>query len=137
MIEINWHPSTRQLRQFAAIWLPGFLAGLGGLLLYRTGNMWLAAGVWLPALLVGLIGYAVPAVIRPVFVVWMCAAYPIGWTISHLILAAAYYLVITPTGLIMRLLGRDPMCRKFDHRAETYWVSRMPSEGTARYFRQF
>jgi hypothetical protein len=61
--------------------------------------------------------------------------FPIGWTISH-VLMADYYLVVTPIGLIMRALKRDPMQRAFDRQAEA--VDRPPKdENTGRYFRQF
>jgi len=34
--------------------------------------------------------------------------------------------VFTPAGAIMRLVGRDAMCRSFDAAARTYWVERDP-----------
>ena len=43
------------------------------------------------------------------FLGWMYAAFPIGWTISHLLLLAVYYFVLTPVGLALRLTGRDPV----------------------------
>ena len=52
----------------------------------------------------------------------MCAAFPIGWVVSHALMAAIYYLVITPMAVAMRLLGRDPLDRRFDRDATTYWV---------------
>jgi hypothetical protein len=67
----------------------------------------------------------------------MLAALPIGWTISHLVLGAVYYLVLTPIGLVMRLLGRDPMQRRFDRSAKSYWIERTPRTDPSRHFRQF
>ena len=32
---------------------------------------------------------------------WLSAAFPIGWTLSHLALAATYYLVLTPIGVLL------------------------------------
>ena len=68
---------------------------------------------------------------------WMLAAVPIGWTISHLVLGIVFFAVVTPIGLLMRLLGRDPMDRRFDPNAKTYWAQRLPVGATDRYFRQF
>jgi hypothetical protein len=68
---------------------------------------------------------------------WMLAAFPIGWTISHLILGITYYLVLTPIGLLMRLVGRDPMQRSFDRSAQTYWVKHETPTDPSRYFQQF
>jgi hypothetical protein len=67
----------------------------------------------------------------------MYAAYPIGWTISHLLLLIVYYVILTPVGLAMRLAGRDPLDRSPDPAAESYWVRRTPPDSPARYFRQF
>jgi hypothetical protein len=85
---------------------------------------------------ISLAGLLNPRWIRPVFVTWMRLAYPIGWTVSHLMLATIYYLVITPIGLVMRLLGRDPLQRRWDRQASTYWVAHNPGGDMARYFRQ-
>jgi hypothetical protein len=89
------------------------------------------------ALVVGTVGLAWPAAIRPLFVGWIVAAYPIGWTVSHVLLSAIFFLVLTPIGLILRATGTDPMHRSFDPDARTYWSKREPVREAARYFRQF
>ena len=45
---------------------------------------------------------------------------------SPLILGALFFLVITPTGLIMRALGKRPLGLRFDRAAKTYWLKREP-----------
>lgn len=137
MIEINWNPPTRELKQFAGVWFPGFFILVGGLVLYRTHSLPIAAAIWTPAFVISLVGYFVPAFMRYIYVGWMCAAFPIGWVVSHLILAIIFYLVLTPIGLVMRVAGRDPMRRAFDRSAKTYWHAHNPGGDTARYFRQF
>ena len=37
-----------------------------------------------------------------------------------------FYGVVTPTGLIMRALGKDPLRLRFDRNAESYWIRRDP-----------
>jgi hypothetical protein len=65
-------------------------------------------------------------------------AWPIGFVVSHVVLALVYYLVLTPIGLAMRVFGYDPMRREFDRSAESYWIARDTAEIKAeRYFRQF
>ena len=68
---------------------------------------------------------------------WMRAAVPLGWTFSHILLAAIYYLLFTPLGLLMRARGHDPMQRSIDRTATTYWTPRPKSPAPSRYFRQF
>ena len=137
MIDINWNPSTRELRQFAGLWLPGFLILVGGLVWYKSGSLPIMATIWSVGFVVCLIGYLIPSFMRLIFVGWMVAAYPIGWTVSYVLLSAIYFLVFTPTGLVMRLFGRDPMQRSLDRSAKSYWVPHNPGGDARRYFKQF
>src|SRR5262249_39080951 len=107
------------------------------IILWRTGSLPVSAAVWAAGFVLSLTGYLVPALRRPLFVGWMCAAYPIGWVVSHLVLMTIFYLVLTPIGMLMRLFGRDPMTRSFDRSAQSYWVAHNPGGDASRYFRQF
>ena len=78
-----------------------------------------------------------PPVRRWIYVGWIYAAFPIGWTVSHVLIAGIYYLLITPIGLIIRATGRDPLLRKFDRSAPTYWTPHPPPGDVKRYFRQY
>ena len=44
----------------------------------------------------------------------------VGAAISTLFMGTAYYLVVTPVGLIVKLV-RDPLRREWDARAASYW----------------
>ncbi len=137
MFDFNRNPSRRELRQFAGIWLPAFFAVVGGLVVYRTGNLAIPMVLWIAAVLLGAMGLVRPAWIRPVYLGWMFAAAPIGWVVSRVILAIVYFGVITPIGLILRMVKRDPLEQRFDRSASTYWVPREPVRDASRYFRQF
>jgi hypothetical protein len=136
LLEIHLNPSQRELKWFGLLVLL-FFALIGGLV-YVTGHSTTAATVlWALGVLLFVVYYAVPPLRVPLFVAWMYAAFPVGWTVSHLMLAIAYYLVITPIGLGMRLLGRDSMQRKFDKAARSYWQEHRTPTHVTRYFRQF
>ncbi|HEV3137920.1 MAG TPA: SxtJ family membrane protein [Pirellulales bacterium] len=136
LIEINRNPTTREIRQFALLWLPAFCFLAAGWLGYRLA--WpAAAGLVACGLVSAVVGVFRPRWMRIVLMGWMWAAFPIGWTVSHLLMASIYYLVVTPIGWLMRLAGRDPLARKFDHTADTYWTPRAKEVDPARYFRQF
>jgi hypothetical protein len=137
LIEINWHPSPRELRQFAGFWLPAFFGVAGSLIGYHSGSWTLPVILWSAALAVGSVGLVRPSFIRPVYTSWMWASLPVGWTVSHLMLAAVFFLVLTPIGLVARMFGYDPMKSTFDRSAKTYWVPHNPGEEAGRYFRQF
>ncbi len=74
---------------------------------------------------------------RRVYDLWMLAVAPVGWTVSHIVLGVVYYVVLTPIGLLMRGLGRDPMRRRFEPDARSYWVERRSERKPGDYFRQF
>jgi hypothetical protein len=136
LIEINKDPSARELRWFGVMF-GAFFALVGAILWWRFDAHAAARVVWLVAGAVPVVYYAVPPIRRWLYLGWMYAAFPIGWTVSHLILAIVYYVVLTPIGIILRLAGRDPLQRSFDETATTYWIQRPDSPGPGRYFKQF
>ena len=93
----------------------------------------------LPVLIIALIffilGAATPALLKPVYIVWMKFAYLLGWVNTRLILLIIFYLVFTPIGLVMRLCGIDPLERKINKKAGSYWKKRGLSKPS--YERQF
>jgi hypothetical protein len=137
IITFNSNPSDRELRQFAAIWFPLFCVMIAAVSYYAAESLPIAAGALAIGVVVGIAGYADPAFIRPVFVAWMSAAFPIGWTVSHTLLAIIFYLLMTPIGWIMRVVGYDPLERRFDRAARSYWVPVEAAGSKSRYFRQF
>jgi hypothetical protein len=136
VIEINRNPSPSQLRQFAILWLV-FVAGLGLGAWFRLDNRTAAVILWALAMIVPIAGRLFPPFVRAVFVGLSLAAFPIGFVLSHVILAVVYYLVLTPVGLAMRLLRYDPMHRAFEPDRESYWVSRDPHPDPKQYFKQY
>ncbi len=69
-------------------------------------------------------GFAVPALLRPIHLLWMGLALVLGFFMSRLLLSLLYYIVITLTGVIMRLFGKDFLNEKVQPHAETYWIKR-------------
>ncbi len=136
MVEINWHPSRKELRVFAVL-LIVFFAIVAAVIYQKTSSVPASITIVVVASIIGLLGWCVPNFMRVVYVTWMLAVFPIGFVISHVILAVVFYLVLTPIGCIMRLCGRDPMQRQFDSSASSYWVARHQENRPSRYFRQF
>ncbi len=79
-----------------------------------------------------------PIILRPVFKLWLKVAHAIGWFNTQLLLSIVFILIFAPTGLVMRLLRKDPMKRKM-LAEKTYWEP-YELEGLkdkSRYERQF
>lgn len=136
VIQIDHNPSHRQLNVFGAIWLV-FFGVVGGIVLKNSGSMPMATVIWGLAVAVPVVGWILPAFMRIVYVGMAYATFPIGFVVSYLILAIVYYLVLTPTGIVMRLFGYDPMNRHFDVSTDTYWCPRKQDDNLNRYFWQF
>ena len=136
IIEINTTPTPRDLSWFGIVVLAFF--GLVGLMAWRwTGTFSVSFYLWTLAAVLVSAYYAIPTLQRPMFVGWMYATYPLGWVMSHLLMAVVFFGVLTPTGLLMRAVRRDTMDRTFDRNARTYWKRRAQVKDPARYFRQF
>ncbi|MEX2140396.1 MAG: SxtJ family membrane protein [Pirellulales bacterium] len=135
LLQINWNPNRRELRQFAALWV-GFFGLIGVYCLLVSGSLTAAVALWAISV-IGIVGWFVPSFIRPPYVVWLALAMPIGWTISHLLLLIMFYLVLTPIGLIMRVCGYDPLQRRFDRSAQSYWHDLEQNKDFDQYFKQF
>ena len=136
LVDINWNPSRKELRVFSLL-LILFGAIVAAVLYRRLESQTPSAVALLVTSLVGLAGLAVPASVRPVYIVWMGLVFPIGWTVSHAMMLVVFYFVLTPIGLAMRLCGRDPMQRKLDREAKSYWLPHSRRSGLKGYFRQF
>ncbi len=70
------------------------------------------------------LGLALPKVLLPVYRVWMALAVVLGFIMTRVILTIVYYLIMTPIGLLMRLFGKDPMQRRIDPEASSYWIKK-------------
>ena len=137
VIEVNRNPSHRELNLFGFIWLGFFLLVAVGLWL-KLHSPVVSIALAAIAVVVPVVGWAVPSFMRVVYVGLSYLAWPIGFVVSHVLLGAVYYLLVTPIGLIMRAAGYDPMHRRFDPEAPSYWIERDGGDRDPRsYFRQF
>jgi hypothetical protein len=134
--DMPWSPSSRMLRQFAGLWIV-FFAGLGAYQTCLREHTALGLALLGLAITVGPLGLLYPAAIRPIFVGWMVLAFPIGWVVSHVVLACLYFGLFTPVALYFRLIGRDVLCRGHRPGQASYWAARPAVTDMRSYFRQF
>jgi hypothetical protein len=134
--DIQFNPTRKTLRQFAGLWLVFF----GGVALWQAlvrGHANLGLSIGALALVVGLAGLTRPEWVRLIYIGWMVLAFPIGWTVSQVILLLMYFGLFTPIGLIFRLIGRDPLHRARRAGVESYWAPKPAPAGVRSYFKQF
>ena len=83
---------------------------------------WIVFG--LLGIILGITGLIIPKILPGVYRVWMGFAFAIGWMISRTILGLLFYLVITPVGLVARLMGKQFMDINLRKQKDSYWIER-------------
>jgi hypothetical protein len=102
----------------------GFFALLGALSLYSGAERW---HYWFPlAGVFAVLAYAAPRLLAPLNRLWAKVGLLLHMVISPVILGILFYVCVTPIGVLMRISGRDPLRRKFEPAAKTYWITREP-----------
>ena len=146
MIDIQLDPDERTLRQFGFIALGGFgvIAALAWFETLIFAGGWLGgARETLVRVLLGLgalsalLSLVYPKANKPLFVGMSLIAYPIGFVLSYVIMGTLFFAIITPIGLIMRVIGQDPLEKRFAEAADSYWLPCRPGRPSNDYFKQF
>jgi hypothetical protein len=133
------------LRRFGFIALAGY-GLLGALVIWKRGLFGFGLGaaadplaylLWGVGLLAACCSLVRPEANRALYVGMSLVTFPIGYVVSLVVLSLFFYGVLTPFGLALRLVGRDPLRRKLEPQAPTYWERRDAPESSERYFRQY
>lgn len=117
-----------------------------GYILPATGTLIAAALLWfeMPAaaliaalafVVVTCIYHCVAALKRSIYSLWMGIIRPVGWLLFNVLLAILYYALLTPIGIMRRVLGYDVLQIR-GHR-QSGWTRRKPPAGLYRYFEKF
>lgn len=67
-----------------------------------------------------------PASLKPLNRLWFRFGMLLHRVVNPLVMGLLFFVTITPMAWGLRLLGKDPLNRKFDRAAETYWIERQP-----------
>ena len=112
------------------------LAGLGFMFTKKgpPGSILFQAGVVL-----GAVGLIAPRLLKWVYVGWMTVGLILGTIVSTVLLILLFYFVVTPVGLLARIMGNDFLARRNPGDAATRWIQRDQSKTREpqRYERQF
>jgi hypothetical protein len=133
---VRIEPSSKDLNILALIFLviPGLI---GAYTLFWKGSS--SGYVWIGAGAVLCLARVIPSLFRGIYHFWVGLSVIMGFFVSRILLTIIFFLVIMPLGLIMRVTGRDPMDRKWDPDAASYWIKREQESDTSmeRYGKQF
>jgi len=111
--------TVQELRKFGFAFSGG-LTLLGSLLLWRGK----APAPWVlgAAAVVLTLALLAPAALRPLEKLLATIFRWVTASLTYVILVLTYYLVVTPIGIIMRLLGKDPLHLKREPSRSSFWV---------------
>lgn len=103
--------------------------------IWRRGLDGLAISFFVIAALFAFSALVVPVALAPIHRAWMRFAEVLGWINTRILLILIFYLVVTPLGLVMRLLRRAPLDMA---RRDSYWTEPpRNSYGDRHYEKQF
>ncbi len=111
--------TKKDLRIFA-IGILIIAGALAGLFYYKES--FTTAAVLTGFSFYGLFAIAFPIVITPLYIVFTLLGLVLGWVNTRVLLGLIFLVAFTPLGLLFRLIGRDPLKRKLDRQAASYWT---------------
>ena len=107
------------LREFGLV-TGAIVAGLFGLffpwLLEVDHPVW----PWWIAGLLAIWALVAPESLRTVYQLWMRFGLLLNRVTTPIVIGFIFFLVITPMAFIMRVIGRDPLARRFDDQVKSY-----------------
>ena len=108
---------------------------ISGLLIYYDKNAYQLIAI-IASIFTGL-GFILPTLLKPIYFVWMIFAAILGWIMTRFILSIVFYFILTPIGLLTRMLGEDFLALK-KLPSDSYWNQRDSSkELNQNYEKQF
>jgi len=118
-------------RSFGIVFFVLFLLiGLWPLLNGETIRVW-SISVSLFFLILGIFN---SRLLIPLKIVWIKLGEILGRFVAPIVMAIIYFIILTPTGLLMRLIGKDFLNTKFS-KNNSYWIKREKNIGSMK--RQF
>ena len=111
--------SKKELRSFG--YTIGIILLIVSGILFHYGNYLYQNLTIIASLFLGL-GVVAPLLLKPIYLVWMTFAVILGWIMTRVILSLVFFLILTPIGLITKLLGEDFLKLK-KIKSNTYWNS--------------
>ena len=68
--------------------------------------------------------------LTPLNKLWFKFGMLLGAIIAPFVMMLVFFIVVTPIGLIMKLMGKDLLNKKINKNVKSYWISRKDPMGT-------
>ena len=73
--------------------------------------------------------------LTPLNKIWFKFGMILGGMVAPIIMGIIFFSVVTPIGIIMKIIGKDLLNKKYNKKKKTYWIKRNQLMGTMK--RQF
>ena len=73
--------------------------------------------------------------LTPLNKLWFKFGIKLGAIIAPIVMGVVFFLVVTPIGIMMKIIGRDLINKKINKNIKTYWLNRKKAVGSMK--RQF
>ena len=77
-----------------------------------------------------ILGLVNSKLLTPLNILWFKFGKLLGFIIAPIVMGIVFFIVITPTGLIMKIIGKDLLNNKYNNKNKSYWINREESKGT-------
>ncbi len=132
LLELNWSPTDRQLRQFGAVCMV-MLPALGWI---WGGSAIAILGLCILGFTLAAAAFSHPTSIKPIFLALMLITCPIGLVAGELSMMLIYFGLFLPLSIAFRVTGRDALQLKRRNSSSSYWQEKQQPASASTYYRQ-
>ena len=117
----NIKTNKEEIRKFGFL-IGGVLIAISIFMLWKTFNQYQL--VFIIGILFIILGFFIPRILKPIYIIWMTFATILGWIMTRVILTILFYLIVTPIGLIARVFGAKFLDLSWNKNVKSYWNKR-------------
>ena len=117
----NIKTNKEEIRKFGFL-IGGVLIAISIFMLWKTFNQYQL--VFIIGIMFILLGFFIPWILKPIYIIWMTFATILGWIMTRVILTILFYLIVTPIGLIARIFGVKFLDLSWNKNVKSYWNKR-------------
>jgi len=117
----DFNSDTKSLRKFGITMSIAFAVITFFILFRHKQGIFATLSV---SILFFIFAFVMTNLLKPVYILWMKLAFILGWINTRLILIIIFYLVFTPIGIVIKLLGIDLLDRRINKDKDSYWLKK-------------
>lgn len=115
---MDYQKTIEEAKKFGRVMAWCFV-GLAAFFFWRHKGI--APYLLLLGILFQVLAWFLPVLLVPVEKVWMKIGHALGWFNTRVLLTLAFYLIFTPIGWILQLIGKDLLDEKIEKKRKSYW----------------